>query len=119
MTALDDLKAKYLTAVSGAADEGALEEVRLAALGKKGEISLKMRELGQMSAEERQTTGAALNRLKDEIDLALRARMAGRDPARAPAPDGDDSPGFAGHGRTDRDFCRYGLCRGRRPAGGK
>ena len=49
MTALDDLKGKYLTAVADAADEAALEEVRLAALGKKGEISLKMRELGKMT----------------------------------------------------------------------
>jgi len=73
---LDDLKAKYLTAVADAADEAALEEVRLAALGKKGEISLKMRELGKMTPEERSTFGAALNALKDEIDAALRAKKA-------------------------------------------
>ncbi|MCL7463779.1 phenylalanine--tRNA ligase subunit alpha [Phaeovulum sp. NW3] len=74
MDALDVLKAKYLDEIAAAADEASLEEIRLAALGKKGEISLKMRELGQMTPEERQTTGAALNRLKDEIDAALRAR---------------------------------------------
>ena len=74
MHALDELKAKYLTAVNEAASEAALEEIRLAALGKKGEISLKMRELGQMSPEERQTVGKALNVLKDEIDAALRAK---------------------------------------------
>ncbi|QCO55665.1 phenylalanine--tRNA ligase subunit alpha [Pseudorhodobacter turbinis] len=76
MSALDDLKGKYLTAVGQAADEAALEEVRLAALGKKGEISLKMRELGGMSPEDRSTFGAALNALKDEIDAALRAKKA-------------------------------------------
>jgi phenylalanyl-tRNA synthetase alpha chain len=38
-------------------DPEALEAVRLAALGKKGEISLKMRELGRMSPAERQTAG--------------------------------------------------------------
>jgi len=74
MNALDVLKASYLDRIGAAADEGGLEELRLAALGKKGEISLKMRELGQMSPEERQTRGAALNRLKDEIDAALRAK---------------------------------------------
>ena len=74
MTALDVLKAKYLEGIGAAGDEAALEELRLAALGKKGEISLMMRELGGMSPEERQTTGAALNRLKDEIDAALRAK---------------------------------------------
>ena len=74
MNALDVLKASYLDRIGAAADEGAIEEIRLAALGKKGEISLKMRELGGMTPEERQTTGAALNRLKDEIDAALRAK---------------------------------------------
>ena len=74
MHALDELKAKYLAAVEGAADEAALEEIRLAALGKKGEISLKMRELGKMTPEERQTVGKSLNVLKDEIDAALRAK---------------------------------------------
>jgi phenylalanyl-tRNA synthetase alpha chain len=77
MNALDVLKANYLDRIAGAADEASLEEIRLAALGKKGEISLKMRELGQMSPEERQTTGAALNLLKTEIDAALRAKKEG------------------------------------------
>jgi len=77
MTDLVPLRGKYIAAIAAAADEAALEEVRLAALGKKGEISLKMRELGQMAPEERQGFGAALNRLKDEIDAALRAAKAG------------------------------------------
>lgn len=76
MDGLDALKDRYLAGISGAGDEAALEEIRLAALGKKGEISLKMRELGQMAPEVRQAAGAALNRLKDEIDAALRARKA-------------------------------------------
>ena len=63
MTDLATLRGKYLAAIAAAADEAALEEVRLAALGKKGEISLKMRELGQMAPEERQSFGAALNLL--------------------------------------------------------
>jgi phenylalanyl-tRNA synthetase alpha chain len=73
---MDDLKARYLSLIAAAVDEAAIEDVRIAALGKKGEISLKMRELGQMSAEERQTAGPALNALKDEINSALAARKA-------------------------------------------
>lgn len=76
MTAIDDLRSRYLTAVLEASDEAALEVVRLAALGKKGEISLKMRELGGMDPAQRQVFGAALNVLKDEVDAALRARKA-------------------------------------------
>ena len=76
MDRLDTLKAKYLTALTNTADETALEELRLAALGKKGEISLLMRGLGAMSPDERQVAGPALNALKDEIDAALRAKKA-------------------------------------------
>ncbi len=71
---MDDLRDKYLGAISGASDEAALEELRLAAVGKKGEVSLKMRELGKMTPEERQVAGPALNALKDEINAALAAK---------------------------------------------
>ena len=37
---MDDLRIKYIKAISEAKDEDALEDVRLAALGKKGEVSL-------------------------------------------------------------------------------
>ncbi|MBF9034805.1 phenylalanine--tRNA ligase subunit alpha [Rhodobacterales bacterium HKCCE2091] len=71
---MDKLRGDWLARIGEAADEGALEEIRVAALGKKGEISLKMRELGKMSPEERQTAGPALNALKDEVNSALSAR---------------------------------------------
>ena len=74
---MDDLKNKYLTLIAGAADEAAIEDLRVQALGKKGEISLAMRELGKMTPEERQTAGPALNALKDEINSALMAKKAG------------------------------------------
>jgi phenylalanyl-tRNA synthetase alpha chain len=71
---MDELRNKYLSAIAEASDEAALEDVRLAAIGKKGEVALKMRELGKMTPEERQVAGPALNALKDEITSALSAR---------------------------------------------
>jgi len=71
---MDDLRLKYLGLIAGSADESALEEVRLAAIGKKGEVALAMRELGRMTPEERQVAGPALNALKDEITSAIAAR---------------------------------------------
>ena len=71
---MDDLRQKYLGAIAQAGDETALEDLRLAAVGKKGEVSLKMRELGKMTPEERQMAGPALNALKDEINSALSAK---------------------------------------------
>ncbi len=73
---MDDLKNKYLSLIADAADEAAIEDLRVQAVGKKGEISLMMRELGNMSPEERQTSGPALNALKDEINSALSAKKA-------------------------------------------
>ncbi len=74
MTDLDTLRQSWLTRIADASDEAALEEARVAAIGKKGEVSLKMRELGKMSPEERQTAGPALNALKSELTSALAAR---------------------------------------------
>jgi len=74
MDALNTLKDTYLSAIASASSEAALEEVRLQALGKKGEVSLKMRELGKMTPEERQTAGPALNALKDALNAAITAR---------------------------------------------
>jgi phenylalanyl-tRNA synthetase alpha chain len=73
---MDDLRDKYLGAVSGASDEAALEDIRLQAVGKKGEVALKMRELGKMTPEERKLMGPKLNALKDEITSALAAKKA-------------------------------------------
>ncbi|GGF69947.1 phenylalanyl-tRNA synthetase, alpha subunit [Mameliella alba] len=73
---MEDLREKYIDLIAKAGDEAALEDLRVAAVGKKGEISLKMRELGKMSPEERQVAGPALNALKDEINAALAAKKA-------------------------------------------
>ena len=73
---MDDLKSKYLSLIANAADEAAIEDLRVQAVGKKGEISLQMRELGKMTPEERQTAGPALNALKDEINSALAGKKA-------------------------------------------
>ncbi|NBD29534.1 MAG: phenylalanine--tRNA ligase subunit alpha [Alphaproteobacteria bacterium] len=71
---MDELKSKYLDLIAKAADEATLEEIRVSAVGKKGEVSLKMRELGKMTPDERQVMGPALNALKDEINAALAAK---------------------------------------------
>ncbi|WP_170516694.1 MULTISPECIES: phenylalanine--tRNA ligase subunit alpha [Ruegeria] len=71
---MDELKSKYLGQIAEAGDENALEAIRVAAVGKKGEVALKMRELGKMTPEERQVAGPALNALKDEINSALSAK---------------------------------------------
>jgi phenylalanyl-tRNA synthetase alpha chain len=73
---IDKLRAELLAAVSDTNDLATLEEVRVAALGKKGRITALMKELGAMSPDERKTAGQRLNVLKDEVAAALDARKA-------------------------------------------
>ena len=73
---MEELRQRWLAAIAGATDEAALEAARVAALGKKGEVALRMRELGRMTPEERQVAGPALNALKSELNSAIAARRA-------------------------------------------
>jgi phenylalanyl-tRNA synthetase alpha chain len=76
MTEFDTLQSQLLADVADAADEPAIEAVRLAALGKKGSVSELLKTLGSMSPEERQTRGAAINALKTVITDAIGSRKA-------------------------------------------
>ena len=73
---LDTLKADAVRDVEAAPDLAALESLRVSYLGKKGSISARMKDLGRMSPEERQTMGPALNGLKADVAEAIEARKA-------------------------------------------
>lgn len=74
MSDIDSLYSEISAAIAAAATEAALEEVRIAALGKKGSISELMKTLGSMSPEERQSKGPALNSLKTRVADEITAR---------------------------------------------
>ncbi|MBN9434785.1 MAG: phenylalanine--tRNA ligase subunit alpha [Bosea sp.] len=76
MADLDALESDIRQAIAGAADEAALEAVRIAALGKKGSVSERLKGLGAMSPEERKTAGPAINGLRDRVTEAIAARRA-------------------------------------------
>ena len=58
MQHLKQLVTDGLEAVAQAADEAALDQVRVQYLGKKGELTQQLKSLGKLSAEERHTTPA-------------------------------------------------------------
>ena len=74
MSDLNALETETLAAIAAAADEAALENVRVGALGKKGSISALLATLGKMSPDERKSEGAKINLLKDKVSDALHAR---------------------------------------------
>jgi len=71
MTDVSPLQASILADIAAAADEAALEAVRIAALGKKGSLSALLATLGTMAPDERKTAGAAINAVKDVVTEAL------------------------------------------------
>ena len=76
MSDLIELQLQLMADISAAADEAAVEAIRVSALGKKGSISEQMAGLGKMAPDERKAAGAALNVLKDKVSEALAARKA-------------------------------------------
>ena len=130
MQNLDAVKTKWLEAVAAAASPAALEDVRVKALGKKGEVTALMKGLGALSPDERREAGAKLNarqgrgRRRDRgaqggarrgrarrapEDRARRRHPAGAARARGPPP-----PDQPDHRRDRRDLRRDGLPRRRR-----
>jgi phenylalanyl-tRNA synthetase alpha chain len=70
----DELKAlesTLLAEIAGSGDLGAIEAVRISALGKKGRIPELMQQLSSMPAEQRKGFGAAVNALKSTVGNAL------------------------------------------------
>ena len=76
MTDLASLNSHALSAIDAAATLDALEAVRIDLLGKQGSISALLKTLGQMSPEERQTTGAAINSLREAVTAAISGKKA-------------------------------------------
>ncbi|HAK97994.1 MAG TPA: phenylalanine--tRNA ligase subunit alpha, partial [Rhodobiaceae bacterium] len=68
------LENEFLAAIENASTLAELEEVRLAALGKKGRVSELLKSLGGMTAEERQVQGPLINGLKQTLSHALDSR---------------------------------------------
>ena len=71
---LQGLEGELLGAIAEASDLATLEDVRVAALGRKGRVSELMQRLGQLPPEARKDFGQAVNKLKDRVAEALQAR---------------------------------------------
>ena len=72
---LNSVSAEILQAVETAKNLDELDAVRVNALGKKGQISMLMRELGGMDAETRKAAGQSLNTVKEAVTAALEAKQ--------------------------------------------
>ncbi|HAT08377.1 MAG TPA: phenylalanine--tRNA ligase subunit alpha [Rhodobiaceae bacterium] len=80
-TEAEKLESEIIAAIDAAQDARALEDVRIAALGKKGSVSALLKTLGSMSADERQVNGPLFNALRDDITTAIQEKKTALDSA--------------------------------------
>ncbi len=71
---LEQLKMQALSALQEATTPTALEELRVRFLGKKGEVTAVLKQMGKLSAEERPVMGQLANNVRAEIEEKLEER---------------------------------------------
>ncbi|WP_333808562.1 phenylalanine--tRNA ligase subunit alpha [Phenylobacterium sp.] len=76
MTDIAELESNNLARIDGAADLAALDEARVAILGKSGNVTLLARTLGSVSLEERKVLGPQINQMRDRLAARIEARKA-------------------------------------------
>jgi phenylalanyl-tRNA synthetase alpha chain len=74
MSDLRKLEAELLSTIAAAADEAALEAVRIGAFGKNGTVAALLRTLGTMTPDQRREQGPQINGLKDRTTTAIAER---------------------------------------------
>ncbi len=73
---LEQIKISSLEALDKAATPAELEELRVKILGKKGELTAVLKQMGKLSAEERPVMGQLANAVRAEVEAKLEQRKA-------------------------------------------
>ncbi len=68
---LENIRAQALAALDAAETPAALEELRVKLLGKKGELTAVLKQMGKLSAEERPVMGQLANSVRADIEAKL------------------------------------------------
>lgn len=71
---IENLESELLAVLEAANNEQALEDLRVAALGKKGSVSELLKGLGKMSPEERKEVGPKINGLKNKLNDLINSK---------------------------------------------
>ncbi len=73
--ALEQIRQTADELIAKAENERAVDELRVRFLGKKGEVTGILKQMGKLSAEERPVIGALANQVREDIDAHIRSRM--------------------------------------------
>ena len=72
------LEKEILEEVKSVKDQDGLEAIRVGELGKKGRISLLMKDLSLLSPEEKKEKGSTLNKLKNNVSNSISEKKRSR-----------------------------------------
>jgi phenylalanyl-tRNA synthetase alpha chain len=70
-----ELKSKALQAIESACDVKSLEDVKVAYMGKKGELTAILKQMGKLSADERPVIGALANEVREKFEGEYSAKI--------------------------------------------
>ncbi|MCA9679081.1 MAG: phenylalanine--tRNA ligase subunit alpha [Myxococcales bacterium] len=73
---LEHLRGEFAAIIAPLADEQAIRAAQAQFLGKKGQVSAVMKELGRLPATDRPVVGEAVNRIKGDIEGAVAGKLA-------------------------------------------
>ncbi|MEG2525657.1 MAG: phenylalanine--tRNA ligase subunit alpha, partial [Oscillospiraceae bacterium] len=73
---LQELKDASLSAISSAENLDVLDGLRVKYLGKKGELTAILKQMGKLSAEERPVIGQLANEVREQLASSIDARYA-------------------------------------------
>jgi len=71
---LERIKEEALSALKNAVTLPDVEEIRIRVLGKKGELTAILKQMGTLSPEERPVMGALTNRIRDELEKEITSK---------------------------------------------
>ena len=74
---LEAIRAGALAAIGAAGNTGELEALRVQYLGKKGELTAVLKQMGKLSAEERPVMGQLANAVRADVESAIEQQSAG------------------------------------------
>ncbi len=74
--ALEHIRLHAVNSIEAAESEAALEALRVQYLGKKGELTALLKQMGKLSAEERPLVGALANEIRTAVETAVANRAA-------------------------------------------
>lgn len=73
---IEELKKRFASELSGVSDQKTLEDLRLAFLSKKGQVSQLMQELAKIPNEQKKEAGALINSFKQEVSQRFDEKLA-------------------------------------------